>query len=466
MNRRKREKQETNVADRALFFPDRIKNIPPMAGKPTSVSEKSAMPAAKKLDDVTTLYLKRMGQFGLLTADKEIEIANQIRQAEIELISLLLNTHMLRKQVRAIHKDAVNEKGQAQEVAHNLEHSTAVLKGFRALARYEKKLAADPEDNRTKTRLTETKVRLSEHLLELGYARNKATQCVSLLNALERDSQQSLTPKEKERIERLSGLTVQDLPQAGRLIRRHLRKVFRARHSLIEANLRLVVSIAKRYRHLGLPFSDLVQEGNIGLMKAVERFDARRGYRFSTYATWWIRQSITRAAADQARTIRVPVHAIENVNRLSRITAELRRKLQREPTREELATAMELDVDTIHWYLKLLEVPLSLETPVGMEGSRTLGEIIESKGNRSAQDLVGDEHLQSTIAQSLNLLKPKEQKVLKLRFGLQDGEGRTLEEIGKSFSLTRERIRQIEAAALKKLRKNQISKTLKPFLSD
>jgi len=466
MTQGKRQKQETNAGNRTLFFPDGYKNIPPLAGKPSSVSGKSAMPAAKKLDDVTTLYLQRMGRVDLLTAEQEIEIATEIRQAEIELLTCLLDTNVLRKQVRAIHKDAVDEKGQAQEVEHNLEHSDAVLKGLRALARYQKKLGDNPEDIRSRKRMETTQRRLSEHLLELGFARNHAIRCVRVLSQLCDERNQAKTAEEKNRIERLAGIPIRALPKRCQRLRRHLRLVFQARHALIEANLRLVVSIAKRYRHLGLPFADLVQEGNIGLMKAVERFDARRGYRFSTYATWWIRQSITRAAADQARTIRVPVHAIENVNRLARITGDLRKKLQREPTREELAAEMEIDVDTVHWYLKLLDVPLSLETPVGMEGSRTLGEIIEAKGEKSAQDMVGDEHLQATIAKSLTLLKPKEQKVLRLRFGLQDGEGRTLEEIGKSFSLTRERIRQIEAAALKKLRKNKISKTLKPFLSD
>jgi RNA polymerase primary sigma factor len=457
---------ETKMEEKAL-----ISSSAPKKDTGTSIDDSSAtrsrsMSAPREFDDITTLYLKRMGRVQLLTSKQEIEIANNIRETELELVVLLMDTTPLRKRVRAIHKDATAGKGQAQEAAHNLRHTQVVIKGLRSLARYQKKLEQDPNDTRSAKRMEQTKRRLAGELQEIGFPRNHVIDCVRMLRALREELAEVGSTDDVDRIERLAGIPTDALDERCENLHTQLRFVYQARHALIEANLRLVVSIAKRYRHLGLPFADLVQEGNIGLMKAVERFDPRRGYRFSTYATWWIRQSITRAAADQARTIRVPVHAIENVSRLSRISGELRKKLQREPSRDELAVAMEMDLETVHWYLKLLEVPISLETPVGADGSRTLSELIESTAHISATDRIGIEHLQASIAESLATLKPKEQKVLRLRFGLSDGEGRTLEEIGKTFSLTRERIRQIEAAALKKLRKSRMSRTLKPFLED
>jgi RNA polymerase primary sigma factor len=275
--------------------------------------------------------------------------------------------------------------------------------------------------------------------------------------------------RRQKKLEQLEGqyhLSINDIKEVNREVSIGEAKARRAKKEMVEANLRLVISIAKKYTNRGLQFLDLIQEGNIGLMKAVDKFEYRRGYKFSTYATWWIRQAITRSIADQARTIRIPVHMIETINKLNRISRQMLQEMGREPTPEELAVRMEMPEDKVRKVLKIAKEPISMETPIGDDEDSHLGDFIEDTSVASPIDQATMESLRETTHAVLAQLTPREAKVLRMRFGIDMNTDHTLEEVGKQFDVTRERIRQIEAKALRKLRHPSRSEQLRSFLMD
>jgi RNA polymerase primary sigma factor len=469
--------------------------------------------ALEKTNDPVRMYLREMGTVPLLTRDGEVEIAKRIERGQLTVLKSLSRSAVIVREIISLGEQLKRDPSIIKDILQfsdeeltdekieekhqeTLEIIDTINKTYKKAQQLRAKLDTVAKTQKKPYRraawnLGRTRVYLSQLIRSLEFSNSEKLRLVGLMKG----TVEKIRPLEQElgRLERKADHTKKEYRKAiqkdirtvkGKIVgleedtkssalelKRTLQTIMQgqiqaevAKRELVEANLRLVVSIAKKYTNRGLQFLDLIQEGNIGLMKAVDKFEYRRGYKFSTYATWWIRQAITRAIADQARTIRIPVHMIETINKLIRTSRALVQELGREPTSEEIAKRMDIPVSKVRKVLKIAQEPISLETPIGEEEDSHLGDFIEDRGVVSPADAVININLKEMTEQVLNTLTPREERVIKMRFGLEDGTEHTLEEVGQNFAVTRERIRQIEAKALRKLRHPSRSRRLRAFL--